>query len=255
MGQSVNHMDRQKLFPSLLMSLLLLVAASPHVEAATSTDDAADCSGDPCAAVKCSVGEASAHAVGSEKAWADATVGSWTTSASGPGSAHAEASGTGDVSASAKGKRDWSLKESNASCSGESVDNEAFDKIVMDPICVCYDIPWGGVIDDDLLSDLIWVDSSQAAFICLADDTITRDLSFQGLLYADDARAVLYDSATGLGIPADELLSGGDLTLGGATLEELGPVDVTGMSFAGHGIGLGLTAAEDGSTGCHVSFF
>ena len=207
----------------LLVSLALIATAMPGASATFQVPDTgnlievigegadagAACTGDPCAATKCTKGDASAHASGSQHAWASAEGTVSTDSYDGPGTAHAQAAGSPN-SASATGKRDWSLKEANASCShGGKSDSSPVDArglIVTAGVAVSFD-------------DLV--------FGCVADERIVATETFVGRFYVgDDGQVVLFDAAAGRGLEVVDL----DIIFDGTTLAGAHHFDVGTMT-------------------------
>lgn len=225
---------QNKTFGTVMMSLVIALAAMP-----TAAASPADCTGDPCAAAKCSVGEASAHAVGSEHAWADASAGGWSGGADGPGTAHAEAYGSGDVSASAKGKKDWSLKEANADCEGTSA---AALFAVLDGVALPSTIRLNGNPGLDGLS-----------VQCLADDAIVASESFLGRLYVDGLGDLhVFDAERGDGFAVPSLA----IELDGATLGAAVPMTVAGMTPLDVFVGLEtVDGGEEGENTCRATLY
>jgi len=233
----------------ILIALALVVPALPVVSAfdtslidelVTRTDDVevANCSGNPCAATKCTKADASAHAVGNEHAWASAKSDVTEQSNDGVGTVSAEAPGSPNE-ASAKGKKNWSLKEANSSCKHGGKDDVAvpsFRGLTVGAITAA-SLP---AFDD-------------IAVGCVADDRITTSEVFAGQFYVDEEGTFyLYDAARAEGLIVPNL----DITIDGTTLAGAEALDVTGMTAIDAGLTVTLhDGGDDADKNCAVTLW
>lgn len=184
------------------------------------------CQGDPCAITKCTAGDASAHAVGSEWSGAFAHVTTANDYQTGSGTSHAEAAGPAPSEASARGEKNWSPKSRSAGCRHSGSD--------------LLDLGGGGQAFSEGL-----------ALTCVADDAIAGSGAFSGRVYLGPAGEVLLVGEDGRGLR----FATPDVVVGGASLAAIGPVATDGFVATALAVGFDITdGGPDGADACSATF-